>query len=55
MEWFSRKTSIAGIQVSNWILVIVGAVVIWINTHLSHTEAHWPIPIGTSRRKNSNL
>ena len=30
MNWFSRTTSIAGIQVSNWILVIVGAVVIWI-------------------------
>jgi hypothetical protein len=30
MEWFSRKTSIAGIEVSNWILVIVVIVVIWI-------------------------
>jgi hypothetical protein len=30
MEWFSRKTSIAGIQISNWILVIVAVVVIWI-------------------------
>jgi hypothetical protein len=30
MNWFSRTTSIAGIQVSNWILVIVAVVVIWI-------------------------
>jgi hypothetical protein len=29
MEWFSQKTSIAGVQVSNWILVIVAVVVIW--------------------------
>jgi len=30
MEWFSRKTSIAGIQISNWILVLVAIIVIWI-------------------------
>jgi hypothetical protein len=31
MEWFSQKTSIAGIQISNWILVLVVAIiVIWI-------------------------
>jgi len=30
MDWFSRKTSIAGIQISNWILVIVAVVAIWI-------------------------
>jgi hypothetical protein len=30
MEWFSRKTSIAGTQISNWILVLVALVVIWI-------------------------
>jgi hypothetical protein len=30
MEWFSRKTSIAGIQISNWILVIAALIVIWI-------------------------
>ena len=30
MDWFSRTTSIAGIQVPNWILVIVALVVIWI-------------------------
>jgi len=30
MEWFSRKTSIAGIQISNWILVLAAVVVIWV-------------------------
>jgi hypothetical protein len=30
MEWFRRTTSIAGMQVSNWILVIVAVVVLWI-------------------------
>jgi hypothetical protein len=38
MEWFSRKTSIAGIQISNWILVIVGVVVSGLSTISSHTE-----------------
>ena len=30
MEWFSQKTSIAGIQISNWILVLVAIIVIYI-------------------------
>jgi hypothetical protein len=30
MEWFNRKTSVAGMQVSNWMLVIVAVVVIWV-------------------------
>ena len=32
MDWFSQKTSIAGIQISNWIwlLVLAAVVVIWI-------------------------
>ena len=30
MEWFSQKTSIAGIQISNWMLVIVAVIAIWI-------------------------
>jgi hypothetical protein len=30
MEWFSRKTSIAGSQISNWILVLAALTVIWI-------------------------
>jgi hypothetical protein len=29
MNWFSRKTSIAGIQIFNWMLVLVTVVVIW--------------------------
>ena len=30
MEWFRRKTSIAGIQVSNWTLALAAVVVVWI-------------------------
>jgi hypothetical protein len=30
MEWFSQKTSIAGIEISNWILVLAAIIVIWI-------------------------
>jgi hypothetical protein len=30
MQWLSRKTSIGGIQISNWILVLAALVVIWI-------------------------
>lgn len=30
MEWFSRKTLIAGTQISNWILVLAALVVILI-------------------------
>ena len=26
MEWFSRKTSIAGVQISNW-MIVLGAVI----------------------------
>jgi hypothetical protein len=28
MEWFSRKTSIAGNEIPNWVLVVVAIVVI---------------------------
>jgi hypothetical protein len=28
MEWFSRKTSIAGIQIPNWVVVLVAIIVI---------------------------
>lgn len=38
MEWFSRKTSIAGIQISNWILVLAALVVIWIIYSFAATE-----------------
>jgi hypothetical protein len=27
MEWFSRKTSIAGVQIANW-LIVLGAVIV---------------------------
>jgi hypothetical protein len=30
MEWFRGKTSIAGAEISNWILVIAALVAIWI-------------------------
>jgi hypothetical protein len=30
MEWFSQKTSIAGNQISNWVLVLAAVVVIWV-------------------------
>jgi len=30
MDWLSRKTSIAGIEISNWILVLIAIVVIWL-------------------------
>ena len=30
MEWFSRKTSIAGIQISNWVIVLGAIIVILI-------------------------
>ena len=30
MEWFSRKTSIAGFEVSNWLIVLGVVIVIWI-------------------------
>jgi len=30
MEWFSRKTSIAGVDISNWVLVLVALTAILI-------------------------
>jgi hypothetical protein len=30
MEWFSRKTSIAGTEIPNWVLVLAAVIVIWI-------------------------
>jgi hypothetical protein len=30
MEWFRRKTSLAGVEISNWILVLIAIVVIWL-------------------------
>ena len=28
MEWFSRKTSIAGYEISNWMMVLVAVIVV---------------------------
>jgi hypothetical protein len=37
MEWFSQKTSIAGVQISNWILILAAIIVIWvIYSFISH-------------------
>jgi hypothetical protein len=30
MEWFGQKTSIAGIQIPNWILALVAIVILYI-------------------------
>lgn len=30
MEWFSRKTSIGGSQISNWVLVLAAVVIVWL-------------------------
>ena len=35
MEWFTGKTSIAGVQISNWILVLAAVVVIWVIYRIS--------------------
>jgi hypothetical protein len=30
MEWFRGKTSIAGTEIPNWVLVVAAIVVIWL-------------------------
>ena len=30
MEWFSRKTSIGGSEISNWVLVLAAVVIVWL-------------------------
>jgi hypothetical protein len=30
MEWFTRKTSIAGTEISNWVLVLGAIIIIWL-------------------------
>jgi len=30
MEWFKGKTSIAGIQVSNWTIVLGAVIIVWL-------------------------
>jgi hypothetical protein len=41
MEWFSRKTSIAGVQISNW-MIILGAVIIMLLIYTSMQEVNIP-------------
>jgi hypothetical protein len=41
MEWFSRKTSIAGIQISNW-MIVLGAVIITLLIYTSMQEVQIP-------------
>ena len=41
MEWVSRKTSIAGIQISNW-MIVLGAVIIMLLIYTSMQEAQIP-------------
>jgi hypothetical protein len=41
MEWFSRKTSIAGIQISNW-MIVLGAVIIMLLIYTSMQDVPAP-------------
>jgi hypothetical protein len=41
MEWFGRKTSIAGIQISNW-MIVLGAVIIMLLIYTSMQEVQIP-------------
>jgi hypothetical protein len=37
MEWFSQKISIAGIQIPNWMMLVLGAVIVVL---LIYTSTH---------------
>jgi len=41
MDWFSRKTSIAGIQISNW-MIVLGAVIVILLIYTSMQENQIP-------------
>jgi len=41
MEWFSRTTSIAGVQISNW-MIVLGAVIIMLLIYTSMQEVQIP-------------
>ena len=41
MEWFSRKTLIAGIQILNW-MIVLGAVIIMLLIYTSMQEVQIP-------------
>jgi hypothetical protein len=28
MDWFNQKTSVAGIQIPNWVIVLAGAIIV---------------------------
>ena len=30
MEWFTRTTSVGGIQIHNWVLVLIAVIIIWL-------------------------
>ena len=30
MEWFNQKTSVAGVQIPNWAIVLGAIIVIWL-------------------------
>jgi hypothetical protein len=42
MEWFKQKTSIAGYQISNWIIVL-GAIIIVLLIFQNFTEGARPL------------
>jgi len=56
MEWFNRKTSIAGAQISNWMLVLGAVVVIWlIYTYSWHGAVqNWPLRFSKPATKGQN-
>jgi Flp pilus assembly protein protease CpaA len=41
MEWFSRKTSIAGIQIPNWV-VVLGAIIVILLIYIFMQEVQTP-------------
>jgi hypothetical protein len=41
MEWFSRRTSIAGIQIPNWV-VVLGAIIVILLIYTFMQEAQTP-------------
>ena|SRR3974377_459544 len=43
MEWFSRTTSVAGIQIPNWVLVLGAIIIVWLPIHVGN-------PIAAKRR-----
>jgi len=48
MEWFSQKTSIAGVQIPNWGIAL-GAVIVIL---LIYTSMHWAGPVSEPDTKD---